>query len=93
MTQPAVPLADPGNQLLTQTPAQLSTGLVDTSAGQRLALTIRTTSATLTVLLEHADATLWAGNLKRAAESMSSTGLIVAGGQIAPPADALAQRP
>jgi hypothetical protein len=78
MSQPDQLPVDPGNQLLGETPAQLATALVDTPAGQRLALTIRTPSTTLTVLLGAADAAVWAGNVKTAAGQMSSTGLIVA---------------
>lgn len=51
MSQPDQLPVDLGNQLLGETPAQLATALLDTPAGQRLALTIRTASTTLTVLL------------------------------------------
>lgn len=78
MTQPAQPPIDPGNQLLGETPAQLATALLETPAGQRLALTIRTPSTTLTVLLGAADAKLWAGVVRQGADGMSSSGLIVA---------------
>ena len=49
MPQQAPPV-DAGNALLAETPAQLSTALLGTPAGQRMALTIRTASTTLTVL-------------------------------------------
>lgn len=80
MTQPAPPPLDPGNQLLGETPAQLSTALLETPAGQRMALTIRTPSTTLTVLLGHADAKAWSGQLAGFVSQMSSSGLIVANG-------------
>jgi len=81
MTQPQpVPPVDPGNQLLGETAALLSTALIDTPAGQRLALTIRTPSTTLTVLLIKADADAWAANLAGTARQMSRSGLIVANG-------------
>jgi hypothetical protein len=78
-TAPPAPF-DTGNQLLSEQPAQLSTAIIDTPAGQRLATTIRTTSATLTVLLAGKDARAWAVALTRAAESMSAAGLVVANG-------------
>jgi Tfp pilus assembly protein PilN len=85
MTQPAPPPLDPGNQLLAETPAQLSIALLETPGGQRLALTIRTPSTTLTVLLAAADAKVWAGSVRQAADSMSSSGLIVSNGHITAP--------
>lgn len=51
--------------------------LVNTKFGQRLALTIRTSSTTLTVLLRPDDAKTWARLLGERAAGMSS--LIVAG--------------
>jgi hypothetical protein len=84
MTVPPAPPAptpyDTGNPLLAEQPAQFGCALVDTPAGQRLALTTRTPSATLTVLLAGADARNWARQLSAAAEAMSVTGLVVAGG-------------
>jgi hypothetical protein len=78
MTTPAPPPVDTGNQLLAETPTQCTTALLQTPAGQRLALTIRTPSTTLTVLLSKADAATWAGNIAATAKAMSSSGLIVA---------------
>ena len=75
-------LFDPGNGLLAETPAEMATALAETSAGQRLALTIRTPSTTLTVLLGAADAKAWAATLSQAAGAMSSSGLIVAAGAV-----------
>lgn len=82
MTAPQVPPVDPGNQLLSEVPAQLTTALVDTPQGQRMALTVRTASTTLTVLLPGPDARNWAQQLTRAAESMSVAGLIIANGNL-----------
>lgn len=80
MTTPAeVPAFDQGNSLLGETPAQLTVALIGTPLGQRLALTVRTPSTTLTVLLGGKDAQAWAANLTKAADSMSASGLIVAG--------------
>jgi hypothetical protein len=78
VTTPPPPV-DPGNQLLAETPAQLSTSLVDTPKGQRLAMTVRTPSATVTVFLDGADAKAWAGQLSGAAAGMSAAGLVAAG--------------
>jgi hypothetical protein len=75
--QPAMPF-DQGNPLLGETPAQMTTVLIDTPAGQRMALTIRTPSTTVTVLLAGKDAQEWAATLTRAADTMSASGLIVA---------------
>jgi hypothetical protein len=83
MTAPQPAPLDTGNQLLAETPATLTTALVETPKGQRLALTIRTASATLTVFLGRADGETWARNIKGTAGQMSSAGLIVANG-IAP---------
>ena len=81
--QPQV-LVDTGNPLLAETPAQLGTGLLETPKGQRLALTIRTASTTLTILLGTADAKAWAAVLSTAAGQMSQSGLIVANGSGVP---------
>jgi hypothetical protein len=71
--------------LLGETPAQLSTAVVQTPAGQRLAFTIRTPSTTVTVFLAGKDAKAWASNMSQVAGSMSANGLMVAGGKITPP--------
>ena len=79
MTTPPISPFDQGNQLLAETPAQMTTVLLDTPAGQRLALTIRTPSTTVTVLLAGKNAREWAAMLTRTADTMSASGLIVAG--------------
>lgn len=79
MVTPQEPQAwDPSNALLGEGPAALSTALVETPQGQRLVLTIRTASTTLTVLLAAADAKEWATQIKAIADQMSASGLIVA---------------
>jgi hypothetical protein len=83
VTTPPPPV-DQGNQLLAETPAQLSTALLDTPAGQRLAMTVRTASTTVTVLLDGADAKTWGKQLSGAAASMSASGLVVAGALAGP---------
>lgn len=76
---PPPPPFDTGNPLLAEAPAQLSTTLLTTPTGQRLAMTVRTPSATVTVLLAGADAKTWAAQLTGASASMSGSGLVVAG--------------
>ena len=76
---------DAGNHLLAETPAQIVTALLDMPGGQRLALTVRTPSTTLTVLLGAADARTWADQLTREAAAMSGSGLVVANGMQRPP--------
>jgi hypothetical protein len=78
-TAPPAPF-DTGNQLLSEQPAQLTTVIIDTPAGQRLATTIRTPSATLTVFLLKKDAGTWSAALAAAAGGMSAAGLVVANG-------------
>lgn len=81
MSQPSqVPPYDTGNQILAEQPAQLHTALVDTPMGQRLAMTVRTTSATVTVFLQGADAKVWAAQLTRDSAGMSGVGLVAANG-------------
>ena len=76
--QPDWPV-DPGNKLLTERPAQVLTALIETPAtGQRLAVTIRTETTTLTVQLSAADAKAWAAQISSGASLMSTAGLIVA---------------
>ena len=76
------PPFDPGNQLLAEDPLLPHHHPVDTPAGQRLMVTVRTTSATITVLLNGPDAKKWAAQLTTAAANMSGGGLIVANGVI-----------
>src|SRR6266702_7637549 len=59
MAMPTPPPVDKGNGLLAETGAQLSTALVQTPAGQRMVLTVRTSSATLSVFLQGNDAKTW----------------------------------
>lgn len=62
MTVPrqGAPLVDQGNPLLGQVPAQMDTGTVDIPGSGTLGvLTIRTTSATVTVMLAPQDLQSW----------------------------------
>jgi hypothetical protein len=70
------PVIDTGNALLTQTPAQLMTGQIMTPVGQLGVLTIRTTSTTLTIMLDGKNLKEWAGILNQLASSMSGNGLV-----------------
>ena len=79
-----IPLYDEGNKLLGELPAQLSTDVIDTIAGQRLCLTIRTPTTTLTVFLRGADAKNWAKQLTSESAVMSDSGLITANGKVTP---------
>ena len=79
---PDIPLFDEGNKLLGELPAQLSTDVIDTIAGQRLALTIRTPTTTLTVFLRGADAKNWAKQLSGESAVMSDSGLVT--GKVTP---------
>jgi hypothetical protein len=81
---PAAPF-DTGNPLLSEQPAQLITAVVQTPAGQRLATTIRTPSATVTVFLAGKDARAWAARLTTDSGAMSVSGLVVANGTVPPP--------
>lgn len=78
--QQAVPPFDAGNPLLGEQPAQMTTALIQTPAGQRLALTIRTPSATVTVFLAGPDAKAWAARFTCDAVGMSGAGLVAANG-------------
>lgn len=84
MTVPQAPPFDAGNSLLAETPALLTTSLLDTPSGQRLAVTVRTPSTTLTVLLNGADAKTWGDHLSAQAAPMSRSGLVVASGGALP---------
>jgi hypothetical protein len=73
-----IPLTDAGNTLLGELPAQLTTDVISTAAGQRLVLTVRTPTTTLTVFLRGSDAKNWAAQLAAEAAAMSDAGLITA---------------
>lgn len=66
---------DTGNQLFAEVPAELTTTVVNGPGGQRLAVTIRTASTTLTVLLEKDWASRWRDQFASAVASMN--GLIL----------------
>ena len=81
MPQPQqVPPFDAGNQLLGEQPAQFTTAKLPTPLGERLAVTIRTPSATVTVFLNGKDAKAWSAQFARDASAMSAAGLVVPGG-------------
>lgn len=71
---------DTGNELLEETTASLYTAILNIAGMQRLALTIRTSSTTVTVLLKGDDARQWSEQFAAAVKQMSASGLLVAGG-------------
>lgn len=80
-----LPPFDTGNQLLAEQPYQFTTAKIPTPMGERLAWTIRTPSATLTVFLNGADAKKWAAQATRDAAGMSETGLVTGNGIVPKP--------
>lgn len=82
MKQPMPTPFDTGNQLLGEQPAQMATRVVNTPMGERLAMTIRTPSATMTVFLSGIDAKMWARQLATVAEPMSGSALVRANGAL-----------
>jgi hypothetical protein len=54
---------DPGNNLLGPAPAEMTLSLVNTPSGQQLAMTIRTSSTTLTVFLSKGSGETWRDQL------------------------------
>ncbi|HTX49208.1 MAG TPA: hypothetical protein VME40_07445 [Caulobacteraceae bacterium] len=75
--EPAIDLA---NNLLSEQPARIFFAKIPAPLGERLAMTIRTTSATVTVLLSGKDAKTWAKLFTAQAEGMSETGLATGSG-------------
>jgi hypothetical protein len=62
---------DQTNRLLGETPAEMTASVVQTSAGQRLALTFRTASTTFTVFPDRAVANAWRGMITSAVAEMN----------------------
>lgn len=87
MTQPQQPQQpqtpfDTGNGLLNPTDCVMAVTAVKGPQGERLAVTLRTASTTMTVFLDKASADNWASTLKTAASKM--TNLILANGSDLP---------
>lgn len=80
MTTTDPPPFDAANDLLGPAPANLTTALLEIPGGQRLGVTVRTPTTTLTVMLTKADAVLWAKLITEAAGRMSGSGLVAATG-------------
>lgn len=80
MSTPQRPPFDAANDLLAETPAYIDGAIVQMPQGQRLALTFRTSSATLTVMLTKADGAAWAKLIADSAAQMSGSGLLVSPG-------------
>lgn len=80
---PNFPPADMGNHLLLPGPAVLTTSPVSLEGlGQRLLVTIRTGSATLTVFLAAEDVEMWAKQLTRDEARMGGSKLVAAPGPL-----------
>lgn len=78
--QPKATPYDTGNTLLEETPAQMTAVWLSTRAGYRLAVTIRTSSATVTAMLSGPDIGNWAALLREASrKDMTTGGIVVAG--------------
>lgn len=77
---PPMPPIDPGNAILNEGPAIMMATPVNTAAGQRLALTIRTPQVTLTILLMKDDAGKWRDTMTEGIGKMS--GLILTNGAL-----------
>lgn len=64
---------DQSNALLSEVPAQLQTAIMTSQDGtQRLAVTVRTASVSVTVFLKKGDGENWGANITGAAGKMSS---------------------
>ncbi len=72
------PLVDQGNSLLAPVPARMDTGTIDMMGQQMGVLTIRTTSATITVMLGASDLRAWSEILVKLADKMAGAGLVQA---------------
>lgn len=72
-----VPQFDLGNQLLSIVPSQLTVSPQQTPAGQKLAATVRTVDATLSVFLDADEVDNWITALKTGRAQMN--GLILPG--------------
>lgn len=78
-----VPLTDPGNPFVAaEYPGSLSVGRVTGPGGERLVITLRSGTGTLTVLADQATAKAWAAQIESGAAAM--TGLIIPNGGIKP---------
>lgn len=67
-----MPAADPGNPFLGPGPSGLSSAVIDTPQGQRLMLTVRTASTTVTVFLEKVHGEQWVNVINDGLSKMSS---------------------
>jgi hypothetical protein len=76
MSTPQQPIPyDPGNALLGPQPAEMTLSLVNTPAGQQMAMTIRTSTTTLTVFLAKDSGEQWRDQLSAMLAQMN--GLIL----------------
>lgn len=82
--QNQMPAADPGNPFLSTGPCGLTSTVIDTPEGQRLMLTIRTPSTTLTVFLEKSHGQSWIDVIKDGMNKMTSLTVAPANIQLPP---------
>lgn len=79
----AIPLTDPGNDLIAISPATLTTGKITLPDGRTMIVaTIRTPTTTLTMLLNKGDCKSWGQTLTEEADSTPGAGLVAAPGSI-----------
>ena len=71
---PSPELRDAANRLLAPGPAQLATGLIPGPAGWLGVLTVRTTSATVTVMLDRKNVRGWEAMLAQLGDAMDGHG-------------------
>jgi hypothetical protein len=71
------PPVDVGNRLLGECAAELQTGLVKTPRGERMTVTIRTPSTTVTVFLDQPTGQQWSDQFRGTVRRFSSGGLVV----------------
>jgi hypothetical protein len=76
------PLVDAGNRFLGEYPAEMVTGKVQGPNGERLAMTIRSGPATVTVMLSRDAAMAWAAQLEAGATTLST--LVMPAGPLPP---------
>lgn len=78
---PQLPV-DPGNPLLAAQPSQIFTAIANTPVGQRLIMTLRTPSTTLTLFLDKNEAANWGAQITGESVKMSGSGLFIPGAVI-----------
>jgi hypothetical protein len=92
MTGPLPPVADEANDLLAPAPAKLATGMSPRPGGGMIGVvTVRTTSATVTVFLQPGEVKEWADLLNGLHAQMGAGGLVIPAPGAAAQLDAMAR--